>query len=1129
MKVIVLEHPIFEGVALDEDDEVEIFAFDDGPFTKSTTAGNGTVLAVRAHEDPYVWIAEWEAGVEIYDGAHTTGGRRLFFAFGTKDGDDGRFNFTEEGAKMWMNAVQYLAPLVNPFARNPNPEDGAQGVSPDATLTWDPGDGAVSQNVYLGTAPDALVLVDTKPLGDESYKPLNSDILLNIDTTYYWRIDAVNSDVYQGAVWSFKVKDHRVVDDFESYDITPIAPPDQIIIDDGGTLPGPDPIIAIEPDGANLVAHYEFEGNANDSTVNANHGTVYGNPAYAAGVIGDAIAFDTTDANDYVIVADSPSLSFGTGSFSIALWMKSNNTDADKEFLLSNGTNGSEFDGASGKRYVLKFDGDFLFTIDDDSTKEMCGTDESNVATGDWVHVTAVRNRDDDKMYIFADGEMVAEQGDDVETSIDSPGEQMFMGGKYVEDAHDVSEANCPIGHFYHGGLDDVRIYNSALSEGNARFLAGVGDKTFPPIVIPPTYGPLLAHWALDGDFSDSSGNNFHGTPDGATIIPDPERGQVADFDNDDDQYVDCGNPHYLNFGTGDWTLALWVKTTTFDKTALLSNGGDGGGGHRWSIGFEQGPYDKVTLTTDDDSSKRQANAGSSINDGVWHHVVGLRDGDRIRIYIDGVEEDSEGLPDGYDLSGTSQANVYLGVIWNQQKSYLEKYFTGQLDDVRVYNYALTLAEIAYLAESESNPISNIWDSQHSAIISNAAAPEPVHWDVKAMKVVYPGGSSFARRIIPWWLHGWEAAEASAVTLYFYGDPSNTPKTIRLSLEDYAGRESSVAHDDPLAVTVAEWQEWNVAFSDYPGVDVLHVEKFKIHFDGAGSGTVYFDDIVLHPTRCIPELSLYTDITDDCVVDEKDLRILMGDWLEHDEVGTGLLAHYELEGDGTDSSGNGNDGIVRGARVRYEPGIFGTAISLGGSQDVAISGFTQIQGTDALSICMWAKPDYVDGSRYLWFTHEAGSNGKLRCFLDDDQWRFREGDGSQNVEIGADANAGEWAHFAGVRQNGDKLYLYIDGLPENETSFGTAGPLASDSWIGSQDGGDFFTGLIDDVRIYKRALDVDDLVTVMAGGSLPEMYFPITSPANFYNEEDAGERYVNFKDYTFMADEWLQELLWPPE
>jgi len=223
--------------------------------------------------------------------------------------------------------------------------------------------------------------------------------------------------------------------------------------------------------------------------------------------------------------------------------------------------------------------------------------------------------------------------------------------------------------------------------------------------VPPDDVNHLVAYWPLDDDFNDYSGNGFDGVPFGdASLIADAERDVVANFDGSDD-YVDCGNPDLLNFGTGDWSVCVWINTTKTGKPKGVpyGNGGDGGGGHRYTLGVGESKDNRMTLTTDDNASKKSAHSANydTVTDGVWHHVVGLREGDRIYIFVDGKLEGSSGVPGGYDLSGTSQHNVLLGAIWNNNGSnppYIQKFYTGQLDDVRVYDCALSEGEIRYLA-----------------------------------------------------------------------------------------------------------------------------------------------------------------------------------------------------------------------------------------------------------------------------------------------------------------------------------------------------------------------------------------------------------------------------------------------
>ncbi|MBN2314676.1 MAG: fibronectin type III domain-containing protein [Sedimentisphaerales bacterium] len=105
---------------------------------------------------------------------------------------------------------------------NPQPANGATDVGMTTILSWTPADNAASHQVYLGRDKDMVRIADTgspeykgaKMLGDENYDPG----LLELGTTYYWRVDEVYSgDPVKGPIWSFTVGDYLLIEDFESY------------------------------------------------------------------------------------------------------------------------------------------------------------------------------------------------------------------------------------------------------------------------------------------------------------------------------------------------------------------------------------------------------------------------------------------------------------------------------------------------------------------------------------------------------------------------------------------------------------------------------------------------------------------------------------------------------------------------------------------------------------------------------------------------------------------------------------------------------------------------------------------------------------------------------------------------
>ncbi|MFH1716431.1 MAG: LamG domain-containing protein [Planctomycetota bacterium] len=109
---------------------------------------------------------------------------------------------------------------------DPNPANAAVDVEQTPILTWTAGVYAASHQVYFGDDADAVANATksspeykgAKAIGAESYDPGE----LTWETTYYWRIDEVNSanadSPWLGKVWSFTTANFAVIDDFESYD-----------------------------------------------------------------------------------------------------------------------------------------------------------------------------------------------------------------------------------------------------------------------------------------------------------------------------------------------------------------------------------------------------------------------------------------------------------------------------------------------------------------------------------------------------------------------------------------------------------------------------------------------------------------------------------------------------------------------------------------------------------------------------------------------------------------------------------------------------------------------------------------------------------------------------------------------
>jgi len=157
------------------------------------------------------------------------------------------------------------------------------------------------------------------------------------------------------------------------------------------------------------------------------------------------------------------------------------------------------------------------------------------------------------------------------------------------------------------------------------------------------------------------------------------------------DEHIDLGNHTVHDFGTGDFSIMGWIKTTTSSKGTIIGKGQEGGG-ENYGLYINIGGSVKVALFMFDGSSYEfvQTLDGSAL-DGKWHHIAGVRNGTTIYLYIDGVEIDSDTIGAGYDLD-TSIKPALIGAMSFSSGILFD--LDGEIDDCRIYNRGLSAAEI---------------------------------------------------------------------------------------------------------------------------------------------------------------------------------------------------------------------------------------------------------------------------------------------------------------------------------------------------------------------------------------------------------------------------------------------------
>jgi len=223
-------------------------------------------------------------------------------------------------------------------------------------------------------------------------------------------------------------------------------------------------------------------------------------------------------------------------------------------------------------------------------------------------------------------------------------------------------------------------------------FVAFVVASTWPMPTHADIRAGLAGYWPLDGDATDASTSRNDGAIVG-NVRPVPDRYNMPDaalfFPGEADSYVDVGNPEALQI-TGAMTVTAWV----FLNGANQNNGRiigrqDGGGSGSWDLSIvansatfqvARGPADFISVGD-----------AQPLPTGRWVHIAGVyRPWEAVEIYIDGqLRADST-----VDIPGSQFSDNDLPILMGSRNGCSDCGWDGLIDEVRIYDRAVTLVEI---------------------------------------------------------------------------------------------------------------------------------------------------------------------------------------------------------------------------------------------------------------------------------------------------------------------------------------------------------------------------------------------------------------------------------------------------
>ncbi|MBE1469196.1 LamG-like jellyroll fold domain-containing protein [Kibdelosporangium phytohabitans] len=443
------------------------------------------------------------------------------------------------------------------------------------------------------------------------------------------------------------------------------------------------------------TSHWKLDGHhtaidARDS--NGKHPGTFplGKVSWTKGKAGDALAFRGVE-NSFVTTTGGPAVD-STASFTVAAWVR---LDAHPGTTWRTAVSQ---DGAHVSRFALQFKGEstqrWAFSMmSNDSTApridSAIATDDRFVPqVGQWTHLAGVYDITDKKIRLYVNGVLAGEQAHDGFWWSEAPNALQIARGKWADN----------IGDYFPGAIDDVKVYDRALSD----IRIDNGPSELDELA---QTSSLEAVFAFDENTgtktSDATGAARTATLDATSWAPGKDGTSGFKFDGHPFE----GTNHAATEGpvirTDDsFTVSAWVKPERFGhgaRTVLAQSGTTMSG---FYLHYRFGPEDAEPswnfFTPDVDSAAHVwawVRSPAKIVEGQWTHLAAVYDESvpELRLYVNGVQSGPPAKlkPRNWTAAGPLQIGrgKYMGRTIDP--------WVGTIDEVRVHSGVRSAADIS--------------------------------------------------------------------------------------------------------------------------------------------------------------------------------------------------------------------------------------------------------------------------------------------------------------------------------------------------------------------------------------------------------------------------------------------------
>ncbi len=465
----------------------------------------------------------------------------------------------------------------------------------------------------------------------------------------------------------------------------------------------------------------------------------------------NAIELTNMEQSGYgVKIPDAPQIYLDTSSFTISFWMKADVSQMPAEgisaYILCKGSIGTDPNiNTTGKRFNLEVkNGALSFALDAGDAGENTGkddlqTDANPLYTGEWVNVILVRDMTNQKMKIYFDGKQVAEG--DIKKSKYGIGEHsaLILGN--------IGERELSSGGFtpapFKGKLDELKIFNYAVPPSKIIELSGFVPKG------------LVGYWSFDDEpqnavAMDSTNYRNNGEVGKETKWVQGHSKNAVSFEAMD--YAGYGvkipNAPQLLLDTSSFSISFWMKADSSlmppsDISAyILCKGSIGTDpslnttGKRFDLEVKNGALSFALDAGDAGGNTGKDDLQTDANPlytGEWVNVIVIRDmtHQKMRIYFDGkqvAERDIE--KSKYGIGENS--SLIIGNIGERELTsggFTPAPFKGIIDELKIFNYPISLAEILTIYAGGAYPQKASNPSFNNTIVDGYSDTLDLTWD----------------------------------------------------------------------------------------------------------------------------------------------------------------------------------------------------------------------------------------------------------------------------------------------------------------------------------------------------------------------------------------------------------------